>query len=211
MKTVGNIGTVRKSDYEMYLQTGIGYDQYKQQMAEDLALNSDFKIQTYISLNQRRMYRVEKTFEISTGLAAQIKNLKHKIYWLVLTENWCGDASQTLPAFNAVAEMSKGKIDMKLLYRDENPQLMDAYLTDETRSIPKLIQLDDHLNVTAFWGPRPLFAQQLVKQIKTNPAIAATYAKELHMWYAKDKQKSLESEIAKLIFSAHLFCHDCLS
>jgi hypothetical protein len=211
MATEGKIATLRKSDYEMYLQKGIGYNQYKQQMAEDLAVNADLKIKEYINLNQRRMYRVEKTFEIVAELAAQIKNGKHKIYWLVLTEHWCGDASQLLPVFNAIAEMSEGKIELKLVYRDQHPELMDAYLTNGTRSIPKLIQLDEHYTVTAFWGPRPSVAQQLVKQLKSNPVTAATYANELHLWYAKDKQKSLESEIAKLIYRANLFCPDCLS
>jgi thioredoxin-like negative regulator of GroEL len=211
MATAGKIITLTKSDYEGYLQKGIGYTEYKQQMAEDLAVNVDFKIKEYINLNQRRMYRVEKTFEISADMVTQIKNLKHKAYWLILTEHWCGDASQTLPVFNVIAELSKGKIEMKLVYRDQHPELMDAYLTNETRSIPKLIQLDEHYNVTAFWGPRPSVAQQLVKQLKANPATAATYANELHLWYAKDKQQSLESEIAKLIFRANLFCPDCLS
>ncbi len=211
METAGKIETLKKSDYEMYLQKGIGYNHYKQQMAEDLAVNADFKMREYINLNQRRMYRVEKTFEISPELLTQIKNLKHKIYWLILTEHWCGDASQILPCFNATAEMSNGKIEIKLIYRDQNPELMDAYLTNETRSIPKLIQLDEHYNVTAFWGPRPSVAQQLVKQLKSNPATAATYANELHLWYAKDKQKSLESEIVNLLYRANLFCPDCLS
>jgi thioredoxin-like negative regulator of GroEL len=157
------------------------------------------------------MYRVEKTFEISSELAAQVKSLKHKTWWLVLTEHWCGDASQTLPVFNAIAELSNGEIELKLVYRDQNPELMDEYLTNGTRSIPKLIQLDEHYNVTAYWGPRPSVAQQLVKQLKANPAAAATYANELHLWYAKDKQKSLESEIVKLIYRASLFCPDCLS
>jgi hypothetical protein len=211
MTTDDKITTLKKSDYERYLQKGIGYNQYKQQMAEDLALNADKKIKEYIHLNQRRMSRVEKNFKISGELATQIKNLKHKTYWLILTEHWCGDASQTLPVFNALAEMSNGKIEMKLVYRDQNPALMDAYLTNETRSIPKLIQLDEHYNVTAFWGPRPSVAQQLVKQLKANPATAATYANELHLWYAKDKQQSLAAEIAKLLYRANLFCPDCLS
>ena len=211
MATEHAIIAAKKSDYEMYLQKGINYHQYKQQMTEHLAVTTDFKIKEYINLNRHRMYRAEKTFAISAELATQIKNLKHKTYWLILTEHWCADASQTLPAFNAVAEMSKGKVEIKLVYRDQNPDLMDAYLTNETRSIPKLIQLDEQFNVTAIWGPRPSVAQQLVKQLKSNPVTAATYANELHLWYARDKQKSLEAEIAKLIYRANLFCPDCLS
>ncbi len=202
---------IKKSDYAAYLEKGIGYNQYKQQMAEDLALNADLKIKEYINLNQRRMHRVEKTFTAGSIILEQIKNLKQKTYWLLLTEHWCGDASQTLPVFNEIAELSGGKIEMRMVYRDQNPELMDAYLTNTTRSIPKLIQLDVHFNVTGIWGPRPTVAQSLVKKLKSNTATAATYASELHFWYAKDKQQSLEAEISKLLFRANLFCADCLS
>ena len=203
--------TIKKSEYAVYLQKGISYSQYKQQMAEDLALNADIKIKEYINLNQRRMYRVEKTYHVSDKILTQLKNLKHKTCWLVLTEHWCGDASQILPALHTIAELSEGKIEMKLVYRDQNPELMDAYLTDGSRSIPKLIQLDEQFNVTGIWGPRPTVAQKMVKQLKLNSATAATYANELHLWYAKDKQQSLEAEIGKLIFRANVFCPGCLS
>ncbi len=202
---------IKKSDYAGYLENGIGYNQYKQRMAEDLALNADLKIKEYINLNQKRMHRVEKTFVPGARITEQIKNLKHKTYWLILAEHWCGDASQTLPAFNKIAELSEGKIEMKLVYRDQNDELMNAYLTYGTRSIPKLIQLDKHYNVTGIWGPRPTPAQKLVKELKPNPATAATYANELHLWYAKDKQQTLEAEISGLLFRTNMFCPDCLS
>lgn len=200
-----------KVDYKNYLQKGISYGQYKQQMTEDLALNTDMKIKEYINLNLRRMHRVEKTYIPSAEINKQVKGLKHKTYWLVLTEHWCGDASQSLPALQAIAELSGGKIELKLVYRDRNDELMNAYLTNGTRSIPKLVQLDEHLNVTGIWGPRPSVSQKLVKELKANPATAATYGNELHRWYAKDKQQSLEKEAAQLIFRANLFCADCLS
>lgn len=202
---------IKKGDYKNYLQKGISYDQYKQQMAEDLALNPDLKIKEYINLNQRRMYRVEKTYVPSAEMITQVKSLKHKTYWLILTEHWCGDASQTLPVLNAIAELSKEKIEMKLVYRDQNDELMNAYLTNGTRSIPKVIQLDEHFNVTGIWGPRPTFAQKLVKELKSNPATAAGYANELHLWYAKNKQQELEKEVAQLLYRVNLFCPDCLS
>ena len=211
MTTEKIIKPITTPGYRNYVENGIGYRQYKLQMAEDLALNADLKITEYINLNQRRMHRVEKTFVPGAVITEQVKNLKNKIYWLILTEHWCGDASQTLPAFNALAEMSEGKIEMKLVYRDQNDELMNAYLTNGTRSIPKLIQLDEHFNVTGVWGPRPTIAQKMVKELKSNPATAATYANELHLWYAKDKQQTLETEISKLLFRANLFCADCLS
>ncbi|WP_407524944.1 thioredoxin family protein [Lacibacter sp. MH-610] len=211
MTTTTNTARLTKGDYQTYLQQGISYQQYKQNMSEDLALNKDLKIKEYINLNQRRMHRVEKTYIPSAQIITQVKNLKHKTYWLILTEHWCGDASQSLPALHALAELSEGKIEMKLMYRDQNNELMNAYLTNGTRSIPKLVQLDEHFNVTGIWGPRPTVAQKLVKELKANPATASSYANELHLWYAKDKQQNLEKETAQLLFRANLYCPDCLS
>lgn len=211
MTTENTSAAISKSDYKRYLEAGIDYDLYSLQLTADLLSNEDPTIKEYINLNKHRIHRVEKTYTVSPQLAEQVTELKHKMYWLILTEHWCGDASQTLPVFNKIAEMSEGKIEMKLVYRDQNPELMDAYLTDGTRSIPKLIQLDEQFNVTGTWGPRPTEAQKLVKQLKSDPTSAASYATDLHLWYAKDKQQSLESEISKLLFRANLFCADCLS
>jgi hypothetical protein len=209
--TITEIKTIRKSDYEAYLQKGIGYDAYKQRMAEDLLYNTDLKTKEYVNLNQHRMSRVEKTYQVSAPLAQHAQRLTHKTYWLILTEHWCGDAAQTLPAFHKVAALSGGMLEMKLVYRDANPELMEAYLTGESRSIPKLIQLDAHYNVTGIWGPRPSEAQKLVKDLKSNPATAATYSTALHKWYSQNKQSALESEIGKLIHRASMFCPDCFN
>ncbi len=208
--TIQQIGLL-KSDYKNYLVKGISYNQYKQQMAADLALNPDLKVKEYINLNQRRMHRVEKTYVPSAEIITQLNNLKHKTYWLILIEHWCGDASQTLPALNTLAALSNGKIEMKLVYRDLNEDLMNAYLTNGTKSIPKLVQLDKTMNVNGIWGPRPTVAQKLVKELKSDPATAATYANELHKWYAHNKQQDLEKELSQLLFRANLFCPDCLS
>ena len=173
--------SITKQEYKNYIKQGFDYKQYKIQMDEDFHSNEDEKITAYIKLNQSRMHRVEKIYTISGGILNQLQSLVHKTYWLILTEHWCGDASQNLPAFNTVAEASNGKIELKLLYRDEHPELMDAYLTNGTKSIPKLIQLDSHFNVTGIWGPRPSVAQNLVKELKSNPDTAANYANELHL------------------------------
>jgi Thioredoxin len=200
-----------KTDYRQYLESGMSYDQLNMQMAKDGLLNTDPKIKEYIRLNQQRMKRIEKTYYVSELLARQVKGLRHKTYWLILTEHWCGDAAQTLPVFQKVAELSSGVIEIKLVYRDENPALMNAYLTGESRSIPKLIQLDSHYNVTGIWGPRPAQAQKLVKTLRSNPETAPSYGTALHGWYAKDKQKSLEAEVTMLLNRASMFCPDCFN
>lgn len=188
-----------KFDFIGFWQSGIDYKKYKQKMNDDHAS----------SFNLRRMQSIERNFNISEELNESVRMLKYKIYWLVITEHWCGDASQSLPVFNKIAEQSNGKIELKLLYRDHNPELIDAYLSNNSRSIPKLIQLDKFFNVTGIWGPRPNAVQKIVKELRSNQDTAATYHTELQMWYLKDNQRSLGSEIAKLLYKANLVCPDC--
>jgi len=204
MITENSVASITNLEYKEYFENGISYAEYKEQMADDLATNSDIKIKEYISLNQHRMHRVEKTFAPSDTLTQEVQNLKNKTYWLVLTEHWCGDASQILPALHKIESLSAGKIEMKLVYRDQNLPLMDQYLTNNGRSIPKLIQFDSKFNVIGVWGPRPAIAQKLVATLKSNPATAANYANQLHLWYAKDKQKALEIEISELLLQSNL-------
>lgn len=209
-KTMINNGP-RKSDYEKYIQEGIGYQQYWKNMAEDLALNTDPKTREYIHLNQRRMHRVEKTYAPGAALLERLKNLRHKTWWLVLTEHWCGDASQVLPVLNHIAGLSNGKIELRLVYRDQHPELMNAWLTEGARAIPKLLQLDMHFNIIGFWGPRPKEAQALVKQLRSDPATATGYGEQLHLWYAKNRQQALETDISQLLYRVSLYCADCFS
>jgi thioredoxin-like negative regulator of GroEL len=204
MTTENNTAPITNIEYKKYFDNGFNYNQYKGQMSEDLISNSDEKIKEYIALNQHRMHRVEKTFALSEKLKQEIENLKSKTYWLVLTEHWCGDASQILPALDKITRESEGKIEMKLVYRDQNLKLMDQYLTNKGRSIPKLIQLDSDYTVSGVWGPRPAVAQKLVTELKSNPATAENYANELHLWYAKDKQKAIDSEITEFISQSNL-------
>jgi len=209
METIEKILT--KAEYKMYVHKGISYAQYKENMMADFQSTEDSKIREYINLNQHRMSRVEKTYQTSEVLSQRIRNMRHKIHWLVIAEHWCGDAAQTLPALQKIAADSNGKIELRLVYRDQNAELMDAHLTGQSRSIPKLIQLDEHFNVTATWGPRPTPAQKLVTLLKSTPVTAPGYANELHKWYALDKNHSLETDVMKLVDRANLFCVDCFN
>ena len=53
----------------------------------------------------------------------------------------CGDAAHVLPVLNKFAE-NDTTITLSILLRDDNEELMDRFLTNGTRSIPKLIILN---------------------------------------------------------------------
>ena len=84
----------------------------------------------YSTLNETRMNRLEKTMKITEENSLKLKSLKGEYIWLVISEGWCGDAAQILPILDKMAEES-GKIDLKIVLRDENEDLMNLFLTNK--------------------------------------------------------------------------------
>jgi thiol-disulfide isomerase/thioredoxin len=182
-------------DYKSYFEKGISYEKYLENIESELQSKIETAYSKYIPMNAQRMKRLEKTFILNKELVSVHTNIK----WLVISENWCGDASQILPVINRVAESSDNKIELKIVYRDENAELIAQHLTNGSKSIPKLIQLTKDYKLISDWGPRPKTAQELVVQLKSNPETALTYSEELHKWYAKDKQTEILDELLKLV------------
>ncbi len=153
----------------------------------------------YARLNQKRMRKWHKIAKLTPELESVAAQIKAPITWLILTEGWCGDAAQCLPFINKIAELSPF-IKVRLILRDENLELMDQYLTDGGRGIPKLICLDKDLNEIGIWGPRPRPMQDLLLENKRTQA--KTYdqlSEEMHLWYAKDRGHTLQQEFVKLL------------
>lgn len=156
----------------------------------------------YTKLNDRRMKRWDKTLKISEETQSKITSNENPMTWLVITESWCGDAAHVMPAINKVAEQNEN-IDFKVVLRDENEALMDAFLTNGGRSIPKLILLDKTTNeVIDTFGPRPSTATQMVVDYKAEHGqITPEFKEDLQRWYNKDKGQTVVSDLAKLLTS----------
>ena len=182
------------------------YQQYRRQIDEQLAKadTTDPKEEAYLQytkLNVQRMKRLDKTVKLSDELQQAITTTK-SCTWLVLTEGWCGDAAQANPIFNLIAAASAGKIQLRFLLRDANPELMDQHLTNGSRSIPKLIVLNDNFEELASWGPRPATLQNLITEWKSNPNLNKTeWIEKAQAWYIADATKSTQKELAQLILS----------
>ena len=155
----------------------------------------------YSSLNETRMDRLDKTMRIPEGNSLKLKNLKREYIWLVISEGWCGDAAQLVPVFNKMAIASEDKIEMKIVLRDENEELMKLFLTNKKRAIPKLIIIDRETgSVLGSWGPRPKGATDLINDYKKKFGVIDEKAKtELQLWYLKDKGLSTQEEIINLM------------
>jgi hypothetical protein len=154
----------------------------------------------YTELNEARMNRLDKKIEIAEEVVQKLLQLKKQYIWLVLAEGWCGDAAQLLPIMNKMANFSQ-HIDLKIAFRDENESLMNMFLTNGNKAIPKLIVLDKEAEkVLGNWGARPKGADQLIKSYKQQYGVVDETAKtELQLWYLHDKGISTQNEIADLM------------
>lgn len=154
----------------------------------------------YSELNETRMNRLDKTIKITPENTDFLVNLETEYIWLVLSEGWCGDAAQLLPIMNKMAQLSD-KIDLKIAFRDQNPELMNLFLTNGGKAIPKLIIINKAtLDVVADWGPRPADAIKLIVDYKAKFGVVdETIKTELQMWYLHDKGVSTQNEIRALL------------
>ena len=154
----------------------------------------------YSALNETRMNRLDKTIRITDENVSRLKGLQKKYIWLVISEGWCGDAAQIVPIISKMAELSDN-VEMKIALRDENAELMDLFLTNGSRGIPKLIILDkESLAVLGEFGPRPEGAKNLILDYKSQHGIIDETAKtNLQLWYLHDKGLSVQKEILDLM------------
>lgn len=153
----------------------------------------------YSLLNDRRMKRLDKTIKISDKTITEIKQIKDPQTWLVITESWCGDAAQNLPVIHKIGETNP-LIDLKLVLRDDNEDLMKQFLTNGGKAIPKLIALDKDKNIINTWGPRPTIATKMVADYKKEHGrLDAQFKKDLQVWYNKDKGQSVQKDFIELI------------
>lgn len=154
----------------------------------------------YTKLNAQRGKRIFKTWELNAELVEKIRSTENVQTWFLLTESWCGDAANSVPIISRLAAENP-KIDLKVLLRDSNLELMDRYLTNGGRSIPKLIALNQNFEELFVWGPRPLEAQKLYLDWKDSEG-QIPYS-EFHLviqkWYTDDRGRAMQEELLELI------------
>jgi hypothetical protein len=151
----------------------------------------------YSRMNVTRMNRLDKTAKLNDTLVSKIKELPAQ-KWLVISEAWCGDAAQNLPWIKKMADLNP-KIELEIILRDENQDIMDDFLTNGGRSIPKLISLNKDQTINFSWGPRPTELQDIYTQMRNDGLEYTEISKTIHTMYAKNKGQALQHEFEALL------------
>jgi hypothetical protein len=190
------------------VHAGMTYQQYEEMTKEELAnpdsLSADNKERSETKkLNIQRMTRIDKTYEPGIDIRDEIEKIADNQLWMVITENWCGDSAQNLPYIADIASLNP-KIDLRIILRDSNLDVMDNYLTDGTMSIPKLVAFDGEGIELFQWGARPKAAQEILTDLKAQGFEKKYYLEKLHSWYARNRGNDIEKEIILLLKNTSL-------
>ncbi len=199
---------MKKVDLLFLKQKGLSYMNYRK-LIDDLwkkGLSTDVAQEPahteYTKLNIQRMKRLDHTVQLLPTLISTIGSLDTQLGWMILTEGWCGDAAQNLPWMNKMVELSNGKIQAYYLLRDENLTIMDEFLTNGSRSIPKLVCFDFNSGeVLGTWGPRPNEIQVWYSDHKkSNPEIDKKERDTLlHQLYTSNKGEFIQDDFNNCI------------
>ncbi len=152
----------------------------------------------YTKLNLSRTNRILKTTELLPDVVAIVRQIDRPMTWLVIDETWCGDAAQSVPVLVRLAALNP-LISLRLILRDQHPTVMDQFLTNGARSIPKVIVLDESLTVLADWGPRPAALQAQVMADRMAGIPSEVWHEKIQLWYAHDHTISIQREFSNLL------------
>jgi hypothetical protein len=158
------------------------------------------KMLNYTKDNLARMNKIASNLAIDKRLYNELQPLQEEQTWVCITEPWCGDASQIVPALYLIASCN-ANIDFRILLRDANEDIMNNYLTNGGKSIPKLIMLQSEtLEEIESWGPRPAVIQQIVQeQIHDTTTSFGDKVRMIHKWYDENNSKDLQEEFITIV------------
>jgi hypothetical protein len=119
---------------------------------------------------------------------------------LAIAEAWCGDVYRELPTVARIAEVTG--MDLRVFLRDENPDIMDEFLSNEgkSRAIPVFVFYTADMQYIAHFTERSTGAHRELAEIMDQVKTKLGLPKEITFATAPEdrKQELLRELIAKL-------------
>lgn len=138
---------------------------------------------------------------VPAEVVRRVEAIPGRWHLLVLSEDWCGDAVNTVPVVGALADAASN-LDLRVVSRDENPDLMDTHLSPRgARAIPVIIVLDEQHRELGWWGSRPAALQAWVMGEGMALPPEDRY-REVRRWYARDAGATTLAEMVALLEEA---------
>ena len=117
--------------------TGLSWKDYMAQMGDTRARTEENYAKSKLTDDERKFF---------SGIG-QVK------YAMMLAENWCGDVHRNSPLLAHVCEAMPG-CDLRVFFRDKEPDLRDTFLNNGYQSIPVIVFFDKDWNEIGRWMER---------------------------------------------------------
>ena len=193
--------------YDRRPHNGLSYDAYREHWRKqkdrsvDGADPDERKMHHYLNYNWERQAHVHDEYTPSAELQTAVEAIDEPQLWMVLTEPWCGDSAFLLPVIAEAAALNDD-VTLRILLRDDNLDIMDQYLTDGSRSIPKLVVFDEMGTERFVWGPRPESARVRYAELREQYDDKQKQIAELIEHYEDGAWREADTELAEAIRTA---------
>lgn len=183
------------------LTKGVSYEAFINKSEELLSTEAlkEPEVNQKLRSNLETMEQILKETTLPFSLYKKLCDIETKIRWVVIAEPWCLDTANVLPLIYKFSEVTD-LIDLHIVFRDENPEIMDQFLTNGKKAIPKLICFDKQYHKIGEWGPRVEELQNYINELKANTAISSSELNEhISGWYQTDRATSVFIEFNNAI------------
>jgi hypothetical protein len=186
---------------------GLTYEEYRSDWKRQLDASppedadaSERRMHYYLQYNWDRQAHVHETYSPSEELRSEVGDIESPQLWMILTEPWCGDSAFQLPVIAEAASLSDA-VTLRILHRDDHLDLMDQYLTDGSRSIPKVVAFSGAGEELFEWGPRPDGATQRYRSLKQEYDDKNEIIAELLKYYNDGGWREVDEELVAALRS----------
>jgi hypothetical protein len=118
---------------------------------------------------------------------------------LVISEVSCSDSTALLSVLKRYLEGEK--VEFRFALRSENPDLMQAFLTNGARAVPIIIILDEQGYYMDRFGPRPKTAQDIFEtyrqDINEGRIERKEVSKKIRNFYARDRGNAILKDFSE--------------
>lgn len=154
-------------DWKTWFEKGLPYDEFIGKYANDT--------------ERERWQGAYDRIQLTAEQEELLKGFVREMNVLVVAATWCGDCVNQVPIFQRFAEVSD-RINVRLLERDEVPELRDALKINGGARIPVVVFLSEDYFECARYGERvlSLYRQIAYSQLQTGrPTNIAASGEEL--------------------------------
>ena len=156
--------------------TGMTWKDYMAQMGDTQARTEGNYAKSTLTDDERKFF----------GSVTGVK------YVMMLAENWCGDVHRNSPLIAHICEAIPG-CELRVFFRDQNPDLRDTFLNNGYQSIPVVVFFDKDWNEIGRWLERAHAATAKATQIRAKTLDTAP----------KEQQDAMMAEFRKQVQAAY--------